>query len=141
LLLDQVGGVHLERPGEFADRAPLCLYRERGNDISHVRGSVWAVPSCTELRDNPGQSITVAAEWIAGEVISFHRLPTPLVWIEQRARSALGTPEDPYTFDLVTFASYEVEDLGEEGKLIGEPVWKPLDRATVEALIGQPIDQ
>jgi hypothetical protein len=24
-----------------------ALYRERGNDISHVRGSVWAVPSCT----------------------------------------------------------------------------------------------
>jgi hypothetical protein len=45
----------------------------------------------------------------------------------------------------VTFASYEVEDLGaymgEERKRIGEPSWKPLDRATVEALIGEPLDQ
>jgi hypothetical protein len=25
----------------------LELYRERGDEIKHVRGSVWAVPSCT----------------------------------------------------------------------------------------------
>jgi hypothetical protein len=44
----------------------------------------------------------------------------------------------------MTFASYEVEELGasmgEERKRIGEPSLKPLDRATVEALIGEPID-
>jgi hypothetical protein len=81
----------------------------------------------------------------AGEVISFHRLPTPLVWIEHRQDGASGTPEDPHSFELVTFSSYEVEDLGsymgEERKRIGEPSWQPLDRATVEALIGQPLDQ
>jgi NAD(P)-dependent dehydrogenase (short-subunit alcohol dehydrogenase family) len=76
-----------------------------------------------------------------GEVIDFHRLPTPLVWIEHFEDGARGTPEDPHTFDMVTFASYEVEELGaymgEERKRIGEPSWKPLDRATVEALIGE----
>jgi NAD(P)-dependent dehydrogenase (short-subunit alcohol dehydrogenase family) len=76
-----------------------------------------------------------------GEVIDFHRLPTPLVWIEHFEDGARGTPEDPHTFDMVTFASYEVEELGaymgEERKGIGEPSWKPLDRATVEALIGE----
>jgi hypothetical protein len=30
--------------------------------------------------------------------------------------------------------------MGEERKRIGEPSWQPLDRATVEALIGEPID-
>jgi hypothetical protein len=25
----------------------LALYRERGEEIKHVRGSVWSVPSCT----------------------------------------------------------------------------------------------
>jgi uncharacterized Zn finger protein len=25
----------------------LALYRERGDEIKHVRGSVWSVPSCT----------------------------------------------------------------------------------------------
>ena len=98
----------------------------------------------TELPDNPGMSVTNSAERIAGEVISFHRLPTPLVWIEHYQEGAGGTPEDPHTFHLVTFSSYEVEDLGsymgEERKRIGEPSWKPLDRATVETLIGQPLD-
>ena len=100
-----------------------------------------AVVICTELRDNPGQSVTNAAERIAGEVISFHRLPTPLVWVEHYEDGARGTPEDPHTFDLVTFESYEVEDLGaymgEKRQRIGEPSWQPLDRATVETLIGQ----
>jgi hypothetical protein len=116
-----------------------------------------AVEICTELPANEGMSVTDAAERIAGEVIDFHRLPTPLVWIEHYEDGARGTPEDPHTFDLVTFASYEVEDphtfdtvtfasyeveelgayMGEERKRIGEPSWKPLDRATVEALIGE----
>jgi hypothetical protein len=86
-------------------------------------------------------SVTNAAERIAGEVISFHRLPTPVIWVEHYQDGARGTPEDPASFDLVTFASYEVEDLGtylgEERKRIGEPSRKPLDRATVEALIGE----
>jgi hypothetical protein len=25
----------------------LALYRERGDEIRHVRGSIWSVPSCT----------------------------------------------------------------------------------------------
>lgn len=95
---------------------------------------------CTEPKDNPGMSITNAAERIAGEVISAHKLPTPLVWIERYEDGAKGTPEDPHTFDLVTFSSYEVEDLGsylgEERKRIGSPSWKALDRETVEALVG-----
>ena len=68
-----------------------------------------AVVICTELKDNPGVSVTQAAERIAGEVIDFHRLPTPLVWIEHYEDGARGIPEDPHTFDLVTFSSYEVE--------------------------------
>ena len=103
-----------------------------------------AVVICTELPNNPGMSVTNSAERIAGEVISFHRLPAPLVWIEHRQDGARGTPEDPHSFDLVTFSSYEVEDLapymGEESKRIGEPSWKPLDRVTVETLIGQPLN-
>jgi hypothetical protein len=59
------------------------------------------------------------------------------VWIEHYEDGARCTPEDPHTFDLVTFASYEVEDLGsylgEERKRIGEPSWKPLARIIHEA--------
>lgn len=43
----------------------------------------------------------------------------------------------------MTFASYEVEDfgsyMGEERKRIGEPSWKALDRASVEALVGEDV--
>lgn len=99
---------------------------------------------CTEPRDNPGMSITNTAERIAADVIHGHRLPTPLVWIEHYEEGARGTPEDPHTFDLVLFSSYEVEDLGpylgEQRRRIGEPSWKALDRATVEALIGGPLE-
>ena len=45
----------------------------------------------------------------------------------------------------MTFASCEVEDLGaylgEERKRIGEPSWKPLDRATVETLVGEALER
>jgi hypothetical protein len=51
-----------------------------------------AVVICTELPNNPGMSVTNAAERIAGEVISFHRLPKPLVWIEHRQDGAGGRP-------------------------------------------------
>ncbi len=95
---------------------------------------------CTELADNPGMSITNSAERIAAEVISAHSLPAPLVWIEHYEDGARGTPEDPASFDLVLFDSYEIEDLGryagEEHKRIGAPSWKALDRASVEALVG-----
>ena len=131
-------------PTPHQGRCRVRIYRP---DLP-VEGSVRfprdeAVVICTELKNNPGMSITQAAERIAGEVISFHRLPTPLVWIEHYQDGARGTPEDPHTFDLVSFESYEVEHLGaylgEERKRIGEPSWKPLDRATVEALVGSAV--
>jgi hypothetical protein len=37
---------------------------------------------CSELPANEGSSITYAAEQLAAEVICYHRLPTPIVWIE-----------------------------------------------------------
>jgi hypothetical protein len=131
-------------PTPHNGRCRVRIYRP---DLSEEGGAARneAVVIATELPDNEGMIITNAAEWIAGEVISFHRLPTPLVWIEHYEDGARGTKEDPHTFDLVTFSSYEVEDLGsymgEERKRIGEPSWKPLDRVTVEALIREPLDQ
>lgn len=96
---------------------------------------------CTEPRNNPGQSVTNAAETIASEVATVNRLPLPLVWIEHYEAGARGTPEDPHTFDLVTFAGHEVEGPGEymdEGeRRVWEPSWSSLDRAAVEALIGE----
>jgi hypothetical protein len=47
---------------------------------------------CTELKNYPGQFVTNAAEQIAGEVLSFNRLPTPVVWIEHYENGARGHP-------------------------------------------------
>jgi len=64
----------------------------------------------TELRDNPGQSVTNAAEEIAAGVVLANALPTSrTVWIEHYEGGARGTPEDPATFDLLTFSADDPE--------------------------------
>jgi len=102
-----------------------------------------AVVVCTELTNNPGPSVTNAAEQIAAEVVLGHRLLTLLVWIEHYEDGAGGTPEDQHTFGLVIFSGYEITRrapyLGEERLAIGHPTWKPLDRQSVEILVEEPI--
>ena len=97
---------------------------------------------CTELANNPGRSVTNVAEQIAAEVIAGFALPVPVVWVEHYEDGARGTLMDPETFDLVTFGHYEVREIvrsPEQGpiKEIGPPVWRPLDRESVERLVGR----
>jgi hypothetical protein len=92
---------------------------------------------CSELPINGGTSVTYAAEQLAAEVIRSHRLPTPLVWMEQWPKESTEGQE---RFELVVFSSYEVVErapyLGETRAWIGDATWKRLDRATVEVLVG-----
>jgi hypothetical protein len=37
---------------------------------------------CSQLPDNDNTSVTNVAEYLAAEVIGWHKLPTPLMWIE-----------------------------------------------------------
>ena len=110
-----------------------------------------------ELTDNPGMSITNAAEQIAAEVLENHphvfdpfalasiaglSYDKPFVWIEHYEDGARGTPRDGATFDLVEFSHYEprgVLKAGQWAKEIGSPSWRPLNRGSVEALIGGPL--
>jgi hypothetical protein len=70
-------------------------------------------------------------------VILTNELPTPLVWIEHWPKETTDVEE---TFELVAFSSYEVVErapyLGETRTWIGDATWKPLDRASVEVLVG-----
>jgi hypothetical protein len=96
---------------------------------------------CSELPNNEGSSVTYSARHIAAEVIRYHNLAVPPVWIEHFPKEATdGTSE---TFELVVFSSYEVKErvpyLGETRLTIGEPTWKTLDRKSVEALVGQAV--
>ncbi len=92
---------------------------------------------CSELPNNPRGSITNSAETIAAGVILTNELPTPLVWIEHWPKESTNVEE---TFELVAFASYEVVERapyhGETRTWIGDATWKPLDRASVEVLVG-----
>jgi len=96
------------------------------------------VAICSELPNNAGGSVTNSAEVIAAGVIRANRLTTPLVWIEHWPKESTDREEE--TFDLVTFSSYEVTErapyLGERREWIGDATWKPLDRASVEVLVG-----
>jgi hypothetical protein len=99
-------------------------------------GTDAAVVVCSDLPDTPGPSATGAAEQLAAEVISHFKLPSPPVWIEHRPPEATGEGE---AFDLVTFADYEVRTTLRGGRLrkeIGPSSRKPLDRQTVETLVG-----
>jgi len=92
---------------------------------------------CSELPNNPGGSITNSVEAIAAGVIRANELHTPLVWIEHWPEESAEGLE---TFDLVVFSNYKVEKaapyLGETKAWIGDATWKPLDRTSVEALVG-----
>jgi len=67
--------------------------------------------------------------WILG----FVRFRGKCIWQHQRV-SAGTSPEHS-----ATISSYKVEEtapyLGETRAWIGEPTWKPLDRASVEVLV------
>jgi hypothetical protein len=133
-------------PTPHGGRCRVRIYRpDQPQEATAARDAPVVIVS--ELRDNPGQSVTNALERIAAEVMDAHRLHMgrPPVFVEHYEEGARGTPADRHTFDLVTFSSYEVEDLGaymgEQRKRIGEPSWKPLDRATVEALIGEQLEE
>ena len=93
---------------------------------------------CSELPANEDSSITYAAEQLAAEVIRYHRLPTPIVWIEHHP--PITTDGDTETFDLVTFSSYEVRErgpyLGETRLTLCEATWKRITRGMVKVLVG-----
>jgi hypothetical protein len=93
---------------------------------------------CSELPTNEGASVTNIAEQLAAEVIRYHRLPAPVVWIEHHP--PITTDGDTETFDLVAFSSYEVRErgpyLGETRLTVGEATWKRITRGMVEMLVG-----
>jgi hypothetical protein len=120
-------------------------YKDAGGRSAHSRVRIYfpddpgdaLVVICSELPNNPGESITDSAEVIAAGVIQANELPTPLVWIEHWPEESADEQE---TFELVVFSSYEVVErapyLGETRAWIGAATWKSLDRASVEVLVG-----
>ncbi len=94
---------------------------------------------CSELPTNEGAAVTNIAEHLAAEVIRYHRLPAPVVWIEHHPPETTNGRTE--TFDLVAFSSYEVKErgpyLGETRLMVGEATWKRITRGMVEVLVGR----
>ena len=97
----------------------------------------------SEMADNEGQSVTNAAEVIAGTLIEVHDLTagTAPVFIEHYPPEAYPIRQ-PESFDLVTFARplsrKRIWGIPERWiALLGEPDWRPLERVQVEALVGE----
>jgi hypothetical protein len=65
-------------------------YKDAGGRPAHCRVRIYLpedmrdapVVICSEVPNNPGESITNSSEAIAAAVIRANELPTPLVWIE-----------------------------------------------------------
>jgi hypothetical protein len=120
-------------------------YKDAGGRPAHCRVRIYLpedihdvpVVICSELPNNPGGSITNSAEVVAAGVVRANELPTPLVWIEHWPEESTEGQE---TFELVVFSSYEAVEralyLGETQAWIGDAIWKRLDRASVEVMVG-----
>ncbi len=94
---------------------------------------------CSELPENTGVPVTAAAENIAAEVIKTNWLVDP-VWIEHHPEETTAAGIE--SFELVVYADHKIrEAVRNAGSRIeiGEPSWKPLDRTSVEILLGQPL--
>jgi hypothetical protein len=95
---------------------------------------------CSEMHDDPGPGVAGAASTIAARVAAAFRLYREPVWIEHRPPGP-----GPETFELVTFATFRAEEIRRMGPRVlwdlevGGPERKPLDRATVEALVGREV--
>jgi hypothetical protein len=100
----------------------LRIYTTQGRSI------VFA----TEMPDNPGTSITNAAERLATEVTRTFRLALDtLTWIEHypKRQANHGHPSLPASFDLVTFTR--------TAQGLRSPEWRRLSQVQVEAMLGQ----
>ena len=98
----------------------------------------------TELDDNRGTSVTNAAEYIAAEIIARHfpeqfEAEEHLIWLEEYPRTPEQRSRGMPAFSQAEFSSFtpRVEYLGTIQRIrIGQPTWRHLEEAEVEALIG-----
>jgi hypothetical protein len=117
----------------------LYLYRGFHGCPAYCWLRIYTTPGqsvvlATEMHENPGTSITNAAERLAMEVTRTFRLSfDALTWIEHYPERLCrhGRPGLPASFDLVTFTR--------SAQGLQSPEWRRLSQAQVEAMLGQPL--
>ncbi len=89
----------------------------------------------SELRDNPGTSITHFAEYLATRIIfEYDIIPERLIWIENYpARTFSGDKIERETYDFIEFKW--------DGENFSKPEWKHGSREEVESLVGMRLQE
>jgi hypothetical protein len=109
-------------------RCRIRIYREDGQT---------PVVICSQPPDNDNTSVTNMAEYLAAEVMEEHKLPTPLVWIENYTEHKGKIGE----YSLVRFSSWEPTEVclgGVWRYRVGSPRWSPLRREEVDVTTSPP---
>ena len=89
----------------------------------------------TEVKDNPGTSITNCAEHLAYWVcLEFEIDPSQLIWIEYYGYPSETAPKVPRTYDLVRF---DILPAGHDA-VFARPAWRPMQPSDWQALGLQP---
>ena len=128
--------------GGSASRCRLRLFlpaKESGDDTY--------IAVLTDDQDAGGTNITNAVEALTMDVCRRFNLPAQrTVFIEHHDfRHRLGKNDDPgqeETFAQITFAVPETASGRfdySQGQILGAPRWKPIDKQSVEILIGEPL--
>jgi hypothetical protein len=117
----------------------VFLYRGFHGCLSYCWLRIYTAPGqsvvlATEMHENPGTSITNAAERLAMEVTrTFGLALDALTWIEHypERQGRNRHPGLPESFEQVTFTR--------TAQSLGSPEWRRLSQAQVEAMLGQPL--
>ena len=87
----------------------------------------------TELKDNPGQSITNAASELVMQVAAFYEIPLDKLILIEHYSSSSSYEDDPRENDWETFD--QVSFTFTNGRLT-EPCWKRISREEAMSLLG-----
>jgi hypothetical protein len=106
--------------GNFPSKCRIRIFKSKKE---HFKDAVVVV--ATELKENPGTSVTNFAEQLATLVAARHRIDLyKLVWVEHYRPN-----ERDESFDRVTF------NLRPDGKTLYEAKWNELTRTKVQEIV------
>ena len=94
-----------------------CLKANSQCDLNIRQTDIGTVVMVTELQENPGTSITNAAEMLFRQICEHYSLdPDSIIWIEHYSEGWMGEQDE--TFDLVWFKKKD------EDSKVFLPRWK-----------------
>ncbi len=112
-------------------------YKVAPGNVGKCLVQVWegkpTIVVITELKDNPGMSITNAIEIVVSQISTMLELwDKPVIWIEHYPEETGYEAEG--TFDLITFC--QVNNFAGGEIKVRNPGWRPLRKAAVDLLVG-----